>query len=236
MAGASGIAPARFGELERVALGPVVLRHAPAMASPVLSAELLQRGPNLPFLVLGLPLFVETRLRLDYAHHTVTLGGPAPTPSPSVKAFPLHVWNQAPVALGRVGTVPAWLTIDTGSPDALALHGVWAKDHGIPGSAPTVESSQLEVDGEARVVWTRVKEVRLGDEVVTNVAATIQGTVIRGKIAGGVGNRLLARCRAITLDVPARTMWMEGPCNLPMPEDPWPVVERDGAPRTDPSR
>jgi hypothetical protein len=214
--------PLTFGEIsEPVELGDLVVRHFPAAAVPLPSFD--EFGARRPELLIGHPLFLGTAVRIDYARQEVLLASDAAAlHSSHALAVPLRVMGEVVVAEGRIDGIAGWFVLDSGDTEALDLFQDWAEAHGFPGPRPTYRFRQrAEVGGATsderrmRPATFELGPIRLDRPLVA--LDTVRSPSSR--IAGQVGNGVLARCAAVVFDVAHRTLWLEPPCDRALVED-----------------
>jgi hypothetical protein len=221
-----------LGELPGdVELGEVVVRHFPAAAVPLPSFD--EFGARRPELLLGHPLFLGTAIRIDYARQEVLVSRDAATlRSTAAIAVPLKILDQIVVAEGRIDGTVGWFVLDSGDTEALDLFRDWAAAHGFPGSRPSYAfQQQAEVGGgfaeerRMRPATFELGPIRLVEPLVALDSVGSPSS----RIAGQVGNGVLARCAAVVFDVAHRTLWLEPPCDRVLPEDlaGWALERRD---------
>jgi len=118
------------------------------------------------------------------------------------------------VAIRPSGGAPvdAVLELDTGSFDALGLHGSFVDQHALaPAGTPRLATPGLAIGGQTTGYRTRVAGVTLGsyalDDLVVSVTAS-NGAGNHSEVAGTLGAEVLRRFRVI-LDYPRKRMILE---------------------------
>jgi hypothetical protein len=209
------------GELPELALGDLVIKHAPATRGPAPGFE--QLGSRRPELLIGTPAFRAARVRIDYAKREVVFQRARPVAAPSDRRdeapgstrADLHVLGDRLVSPITIAGQPYLVQVDTGNGNALAVEYEWARDHGLLGRSQHLGAGQFGI-GEAStsVTMFSLASGRFGSIVLDGTTGFTTPMTFWG-LAGLLGNRVLARCDAIVLDAPARELVTVGTCAHP---------------------
>ena len=175
----------------------------------------------LPFqvdIVLGYNVLCQLALRIDYRRAVLTLAHPdlgAPPASDAASELPLVFFEHFPAlqdveVAGR--SIPL-ATLDTGSNAALTLSPDIAGDLGLLlGGADVQVARGADFGGGAVVLRGRGHAVRIGpfelEDVELDTPALMRGDLGRAGRAN-IGNRLLSRFAAVTLDYERRQLTIE---------------------------
>lgn len=222
LGGAGVTSTVRFGigAYDRVEVGGLVANRLPVASVPVPALEAF--GDRRPEIILGFPFFAAAVVRVDYKHSEVVF---AKTPASVVPrgAVPIDVemlgnavWANAEVE-GNVATIE----LDTGNSGGFELEEKWARARGIPGSRPTtaIRGKFGAGEGEGVETWLRLSHVAFGPVAATNVLSGMTPSPAGSTShAGLLGNQIFARCASVTFDVAGRRVWIEPPCDRPVPE------------------
>jgi hypothetical protein len=210
-----------FGELPAVDLGELHAEHVPTVSVPIPALDAF--GDKRPEVILGYSFFAAAVIRVDYKRGEIVLGrstdglfakGVEATP------VPLRVLRSKVVVDGTVERTPAPFEVDTGNSGGLDLYKKWASAHGLPGDRPVVSVKGRFGAGTAETtsMFYRLASGSLGPIAFDGHRAHVADPPDAGLIAGLAGNEVLARCAAVIFDVAKRTLWLEGPCDRPVPE------------------
>jgi len=175
---------------------------------------------GLPFqvdVVLGYNVLRQLALRIDYRRGLLTLAHPdvgAPA-APGSVALPLVFFEHFPALrdLTVAGRPIRLATLDTGSNAELTLGPDMAIELGLrPGRAGVRLASGAGFGGSAAVLRGRYQAVRLGPFELADVELDTPD-VPRGDLGragrANIGNRLLARFAAVTLDYERQLLTLE---------------------------
>ncbi len=218
-AGATHSVSLGLGEVDSLAVGALTLRHLPVASAPV--PALAAFGERRPEAFVGLPIFLVAAVRVDYANGEIALARSASgLVGPGATALPLRLLDGRLVVDASVEGTPGTFVVDTGSSGGATFYKPWLDERGLLGDRPAlVERGQLGI-GEDEAAWAlvRVRRFELGPLRHDNQLATVLIPPAAGRLAGVVGNAVLARCAAVVFDVARRTLWFEPPCDRPSPE------------------
>ncbi|HWQ11161.1 MAG TPA: retropepsin-like aspartic protease [Roseiflexaceae bacterium] len=176
---------------------------------------------GLPFrvdVVLGYTVLRQLALRIDYRRRTVTFAHPdlgLPPTTPGAAQLPLDFFEHFPALRDlEVDGVPIPLaTIDTGSNAALTVGPDLAERLGLrPGAEDVTLARGAGFGGGTEVVRRRCGRLRIGPFTLPDVeldAHLGDGGDLSRLGRANLGNRLLARFAAITLDYGRRTLTLE---------------------------
>lgn len=221
-----------FGEINAVVdLGGLAVEHLPAAAVPMPALD--QFGERRPETTIGYPLFFSMPVRIDYARKELLLAKNGQgLHSKNAVPIPLQYLGGSVVAEARIDGVSGWFVLDSGDSETLDLFQDWAEAHGFPGSRPVYTIGQQAEVGEGKSDEQRMRPatfefgpIRITEPLVAIAAARSPSE----RIAGQIGNGVLARCAAIVFDIEHRTLWLEPPCNRDLPEDlaGWSLTRKD---------
>jgi predicted aspartyl protease len=194
-AGAS-IEPVRFARVRSVRLGRAEMRDQPFLV--------LELGMGVPFDgIVGYELFARFAARLDLAHETLELAPRSALFGTGGVAVPMTFADRQPQVDGTIDGIPAALTIDTGSAEAVDVNTPFARAHALARRyrAGPREMLYAGVGGEVDGWLTRAREVRLGAVAVRDVRLALTdaraGVEIDPSIAANVGDQVLRRFRIV---------------------------------------
>lgn len=176
---------------------------------------------SLPFqvdVVLGYAVIQQLALRIDYRRRTLTLAHPdlgLDALAPHARLVPLAFCDHFPALrdLELGGTRLPIATIDTGSNAALTVGPDVAARHGLlPGAEDVTLALGAGFGGSASILRRSAGPLRIGPlalpEVELDTHLGDAGDLSRSGRAN-LGNQLLARLGAITLDYERRTLAFE---------------------------
>jgi len=180
-------------------------------------------GDKRPELILGYSFFAAAVVRVDYVKSTLTFARTSDglfagkTPPRSV---PMWVLMNKIVVDGKVEGLAAPFQVDTGNAGGLDLYAKWAAKHDLPGKRDVVElRGRFGVGtGETVATFYQLGKASLGPIRFDDRLTHVGDPPSQGIVAGLAGNEVLSRCDAVTIDVPKRTLWLEGTCEREVPE------------------
>ena len=196
--------------------GAVTLRNVPTAVVPSFAEVLSRAGLQPSTAILGLPLLASVAMRVDYVKREVVLG--APPHRPGAIAVPLRYEDGHMVVDASLEGQSVALILDTGSGDGLSIDKTWADAHGLPGSRRHADVPMGEAAGMSVTTRFRLEHASFGPVAFDGRLADIHPMPRSSRYAGMLGNPMLERCHAFVLDLPARTLWLEGPCDRPVRE------------------
>jgi PDZ domain/Aspartyl protease len=218
-AGAAQSVRMGFGEVDSLAVGALTLRHLPVLSAPV--PALAAFGERRPEVFVGLPLFLAAAVRVDYANGEIVLARSASgLVGPGATSLSLRLLGGRLAVDASVEGTPGTFVVDTGSSGGVTFYKPWLDERSLLGDRPSlVERGQLGIgDDESAWALVRVRRFDLGPVRHDDRLATVLIPPATGRLAGVVGNGVLARCAAVVFDVARRALWLEPPCNRPSPE------------------
>jgi hypothetical protein len=186
------------GEIGEAHVGALTLKNIPAARVPVPMLE--KFGSNKPDVVLGWSLFEGHVVRIDYARKELVFSRDSSSEHPAdASSIDLHVWNGkliAPVKIAdRTDAIP--FQIATGKSFALSVSSTWAKKNHF--DTPSLASAYA------------IGPIASANDPIELYELPSTATEV-GLVAGMIGGGALARCSAVTFDVPNRKLWLEGSC------------------------
>lgn len=176
---------------------------------------------GLPFqvdVVLGYAVLQQLALRIDYRHRTVTFAHPdlgLRAIAPHAQQLPLAFFEHFPALPGLelAGTPIPLATLDTGSNAELTVGPDLAERLGLrPDAADVTLAVGTGFGGGTDVIRRRAGPLRLGPLTLPEIeldARIGDGGDLGRTGRANLGNRLLARLGAVTLDYERRTLAFE---------------------------
>jgi hypothetical protein len=186
------------GEIDEARIGALVVKKIPAARVPIPMLE--KFGSNKPDVVLGWSLFEGNVVRIDYARKELIFSRDPSSQHPAdATSIDLHVWNDKLVTFAKIEGRPAPIAfqIASGKPFALSVSSTWAKQNHF--DTPSLASAYT------------IGPITSASDPIELYDLPDSGADV-GIVAGMIGGGALARCTAITFDVPNRKMWLEGAC------------------------
>lgn len=220
--GAGQLLTAGLGEMrDAVALGTLSADRLPVIAVPI--PELENFGDRRPEIILGFSYFLAATIRIDYARGEVVLAqNGVALQSEKAVPVPMKLLGSFLAVEATLDGVPGLFELDTGGGVSLALYRHWAEPRGFPGPRPSLTYRARVGAGAGESDQTKMRPstmafgpVRIEKPLISMAATPFQSN----KIAGILGNVALARCAAVVVDVPRRTLWLEPPCDRDAPEN-----------------
>jgi hypothetical protein len=210
-----------FGELATIDLAELRAEHVPTVSVPIPGLDAF--GDKRPELILGYSFFATAVVRVDYKRQEIVLAKSTEglfAKGGEPRAVPLRVLKNKIIVDGSVEGTPAPFEVDTGNSGGLDLFKKWASAHGLPGSRPVVAMTGHFGAGteETTSTFYRLARATLGPIAFDGHLSNVSDAPGSAKVAGLAGNEVLARCDAVVFDVAKRTLWLEGPCDRPVPE------------------
>lgn len=206
------------GELPAVDIGGLRVTRLPTASVPI--PGLAGLGDARPEVVLGYTAFAMGAVRVDYAKQEIAFARRAEdVVAKGARAVPMHALRGKLVAEADVEGVPASMILDTGNSGAFDFFGRWATPARIPGPRPKATLRGLFGAGtqETAEILFRLRHASIGPLTVDDVLAQVSEQPGASSMSGLVGNTLFARCDAVVFDHARRTLWLEGPCDRPIP-------------------
>lgn len=191
----------RFGILDSVALGAVVVSNIPVAIMPDDKMSFVGGGDRRPFkidLLLGATLLKEFRLEIDYGRRSVTFTHLSPAdrvPGPDQNLF---LFNFRPYVRGTVNRHGWFLFIlDTGS-EITYLNGARVPSLPIQFSAPKMHGALLQGLGGSKKHGDKIENVEIGVDRWAGQFKTIPTYDTEEEHAVGiVGQNLLSKFRVV---------------------------------------
>lgn len=209
----NGRSTAKWGFVDRVAVGPAVAEKLAAVILPVPSV--LQCDG-----LLGLSFLREFTFRLDYEQMLVSFAAPADTNlARSSSSLALTEEENMLTVQAEVDGVPAKLVVDTGGGQSLILKSWFVEEHQLRARHPERLSVATGVSllGTMHGEIVRLQSLRLGDYTLTNAFAEFEpatSSTRQGDIAGFLGGPILSRFNS-TFDVAGKRLWIEPNSSYP---------------------
>jgi Aspartyl protease len=185
-------APASYTIARTIKIGAAELRNQPFVV--------LDLGPSAPFQgIVGYEVFARFAARLDFARHTLEL-------APSATAFgtrgtpvPMVFDDRQPQVSGAIDGLPAAITIDTGSDEAVDVNTPFVRAHRLEQTYHVTPRGMLfyGVGGGVDGWRATARELRLGNVVVRDVRLALTdaraGVEMDPSVAANVGDQVLHR-------------------------------------------
>lgn len=208
-----------IGALPDIALGDLHAIEVPTASVPI--PALAAFGNKRPELILGYSFFAAAAVRVDYKKGEVILAkSAAGLAAPNARKVTARHVDGKLLVDGEIEGHAAIFQLDTGNSGGLDLVKRWASKHGIPGDKKTlvVRGRFGAGEGETESTYFRLAHASLGPIKADRTVAQISDPPDTGDVAGLAGNAMLARCDAAVFDHAARTIYLEGACEKPVPE------------------
>jgi hypothetical protein len=165
--------------------------------------------------IIGLPVFSQAVVRIDYARRLLTFTKPSSF-SYGGKAAPVafELERFLPIVRGEVDGLPCRLGLDTGDRSAFTLKGPFIEDHRLRGRyAPKFEAvTGWGIGGPIRSQVVRLPSLKFAGfefrETLTRLSLQKSGAFNANDTAGNVGGAVLKRF-AVTFDYPRRRLYFE---------------------------
>jgi predicted aspartyl protease len=171
--------------------------------------------------LVGFELFHRLAARIDYPQRSLTLTRrDAFVPPTGAITVPFDLRDRTPIASGSIDGIPARLTIDTGSRASLTVNSPFTRNHGLEARYhPAFEAvTGWGVGGPTRAKPVRLKQVKLGDAVISDVAGELftgdKGAFADPESSANLGGGILRRF-AVTFDYRDRKMFLEPEAGVP---------------------
>ena len=165
--------------------------------------------------VIGLPVFSQAVVRVDYGRRRLTFTKPSGFEyrgAAAPVAFELE--RFLPIVRGEVDGLPCRLGLDTGDRSAFTLKGPFVEEHGLRGRyAPKFEAvTGWGIGGPIRSQVVRLPVLKFAGfefrEALTRLSLQKSGAFTANDTAGNVGGALLKRF-AVTFDYTRRRLSFE---------------------------
>jgi predicted aspartyl protease len=188
----AGIAPTSYTTARSVRIGAAELRDQPFVV--------LDLGPSAPFEgIVGYEVFARFAARLDFARHTLELAPSAAAFGTRGTAVPMVFDDRQPQVSGAIDGLPAQITIDTGSDEAVDVNTPFVRAHRLELTYRVTPRGMLfyGVGGGVDGWRATARELRLGTVVVRDVRLALTdaraGVEMDPSIAANVGDQVLHR-------------------------------------------
>jgi hypothetical protein len=188
----AGIAPTSYTTARTVRIGEAELRDQPFVV--------LNLGPSAPFEgIVGYELFARFAARLDFARHTLELAPSATAFGTRGTAVPMVFDDRQPQVSGAIDGLPAAITIDTGSDEAVDVNTPFVRAHRLEQTYHVTPRGMLfyGVGGGVDGWRATARELRLGNVVVRDVRLALTdaraGVETDPSVAANVGDQVLHR-------------------------------------------
>jgi hypothetical protein len=165
--------------------------------------------------IIGLPVFSQTVVRVDYERRRLTFTEPSKFDYRGKVAFvPFELERFLPIVRGEVDGIPARFGLDTGDRSAFTLKGPFVEERGLRERyAPRVEAvTGWGIGGPIRAQVVRVRLLKFGSfeirEPVTRLSLQKAGAFNANDTAGNVGGAILKQF-AVTFDYTRRRLLFE---------------------------
>jgi hypothetical protein len=180
--------------------------------------RLVDHGKWRPELIVGLPLFATRPVRIDFVKSELVIGDAARDHARAT-SVPFRLQSAGiPVVEATIGERRVPLLLDTGAGNGFTLNDEWAHEHGMPGTRMKLVTHAMEASAASPGVEVfRLEHAALGPIAVERSLVGVAPISVPG-VVGIAGMMVLSRCPAIVIDVPDRKLWLEGPCDRPIPE------------------
>jgi hypothetical protein len=188
----AGITPTRYTTVHSMRIGAAEVRDQPFLV--------LDLGPSAPFDgILGYELFARFAARIDFARHTLELAPSETAFGTRGTAVPMVFDDRQPQVSGAIDGLPAALTIDTGSDEAVDVNTPFVRAHRLDRVYHVTPRGMLfyGVGGGVDGWRATARELRLGNVVVHDVRLALTdaraGVEMDPSIGANVGDQVLHR-------------------------------------------
>jgi hypothetical protein len=165
--------------------------------------------------IIGLPVFSQAVVRVDYERRLLTFTKPSSfTYRGASPAVPFELERFLPIVRGEVDSISVRLGLDTGDRSAFTLKGPFVEEHGLREKyAPKVEAvTGWGIGGPIRAQVMRLPSLKFaGFELkgtVTRLSLQKSGAFAAGDTAGNIGGAILKQF-AVTFDYARRRLFFE---------------------------
>jgi hypothetical protein len=148
--------------------------------------------------IIGLPVFSQSVVRVDYEKHLLTFTEPSKFSYRGKGALvPFELERFVPIIRGDIDGTPARLGLDTGDRSAFTLKGPFVEERGLRERyAPKVEAvTGFGIGGPIRAQVVRVGTLWFGGfkikEPVTRLSLQKAGAFAANDVAGNIGGAIL---------------------------------------------
>jgi len=164
---------------------------------------------------IGLPVFSQAVVRVDYGKRLLTFTKPSSfSYAGKVKPVEFELERFLPIVRGEVDGVPSRLGLDTGDRSAFTLKGPFIEEHRLRERyAPKFEAvTGWGIGGPIRSQVVRLPVLKFAGfefrETLTRLSLQRSGAFTANDTAGNVGAAVLKRF-AVTFDYPRRRLYFE---------------------------
>jgi hypothetical protein len=165
--------------------------------------------------IIGLPVFTQSVVRVDYEKRLLTFTKPSRfTYVGKGTAVPFELERYLPIIRGEVDGLPARLGLDTGDRSAFTLKGPFVAEHHLRERyAPRVEAvTGWGIGGPIRAEVVRLPVLKFAGieirEPVTRLSLQKAGAFAANDVAGNIGGAILKQF-ALTFDYGRRQLFFE---------------------------
>ncbi|HEV7891150.1 MAG TPA: aspartyl protease family protein [Pyrinomonadaceae bacterium] len=165
--------------------------------------------------VIGLPVFSQAVVRVDYARRLLTFTEPSKFAYAGRGAtVPFELKRFLPIIRGEVDDAPVRLGLDTGDRSAFTLKGPFVEEHKLRERyAPKVEAvTGFGIGGPIRAQVVRLRALKFGPfeigGAVTRFSLQKAGAFAANDVAGNIGGAILKQF-TVTFDYTRRRLYFE---------------------------
>jgi hypothetical protein len=165
--------------------------------------------------IIGLPVFSQTVVRVDYARRLLTFTEPSKFNYAGAGAtVPFELESFLPIIRGEVDAVPVRLGLDTGDRSAFTLKSPFVEQYKLREKyAPKVEAvTGFGIGGPIRAQVVRLRALKFGPfrvaGAVTRFSLQKAGAFAANDTAGNVGGAILKQF-TVTFDYARRRLYFE---------------------------
>jgi ABC-type amino acid transport substrate-binding protein len=165
--------------------------------------------------VIGLPVFSQAVVRVDYARRLLTFTDPSKFKYAGAGAsVPFELERFLPIIRGEVDAVPVRLGLDTGDRSAFTLKSPFVEQYKLREKyAPKVEAvTGFGIGGPIRAQVVRLRALKFGpfelDGALTRFSLQKAGAFAASDTAGNVGGAILKQF-TVTFDYTRRRLYFE---------------------------
>lgn len=215
----AGLASVGYAWIERMQVGPVELRHQPAL---VLSIGKLVSGVDG---IVGYELLARYAARLDFAHSTVSFSSKAFAPERNASVAAMRFLDRQPEVDGNLDGIGADMAIDTGNTGSVDTNTPFAQAHRLAYRyARQIRGmTYAGVGGDVSAELVRAHELRIGSakvpDPIVSIASATAGFEADPTVAANIGMMILHHFTVI-FDYPQQRVTLV-PAGPPA-RDPWP--------------
>jgi hypothetical protein len=165
--------------------------------------------------IIGLPVFTQAVVRVDYARRLLTFNEASKFSYAGAGAsVPFELERFLPIIRGEVDAVPVRLGLDTGDRSAFTLKGPFVERQRLREKyTPKVEAvTGFGIGGPIRAQVVRLQSLKFGpfemEGAVTRFSLQKAGAFAAGDTAGNIGGAILKQF-TVTFDYPRRRLYFE---------------------------